>query len=228
MGWEYRRPRAPAQAPPPQAVAPNNAATGCDRLEEESSPTEETKHLQTTIRLLTAVGVFPGVAHRLARQPWVTPDLVQAWARHLGADPRVRKVGAVLASILRQPETCTPAPDGGTDPSCQDRDRLPEADAALPVHDAQEAAAPCGPMVTEWNRVLDHLRERMGSRRVKVWLGQSAPISCEDGVLVVGVGSPGAASWIENRLYAQVQQAVEVVTGQALELRFVVGRGTLG
>ena len=72
--------------------------------------------------------------------------------------------------------------------------------------------------------MLNRLRQRLGDEAVNVWLGQSVPISCEDGVLVVAVRTAMAVDWLGHRYYTEIHDVLRQVTGEPLQLRLVAAR----
>ena len=207
-------------------------STACsESLEEEGETcTIGKERLLLTIQHLVSAGVYSTLARKLARRPWVTPDLVDAWAQELRANRKVRHVGAVLATLLRRRETCLPPPE------ISDEDTPVEAFAVEPTEevddlDAPDAApgealpnaVPARSRAT-WDEVLNRLRQLLGDEAVNVWLGQSVPISCEDDVLVVAVRSARAVDWLGHRYYTEIRDVLRQVTGEPLQLRFVAAR----
>lgn len=56
---------------------------------------------QGVLERLRGAGVFAGPAERLAADPWVTEERIDAWMQQLRGDPAVRSLGAVLYSNLQ-------------------------------------------------------------------------------------------------------------------------------
>ena len=75
-----------------------------------------------------------------------------------------------------------------------------------------------------WRAVLGQLELQLAKPTFDTWLRNSWASSCEDGVLVVGVHSAYAKDWLENRLYALIQQTVTETAGRTTSVRFIVGR----
>ena len=144
-------------------------------------------------------------------------------------------MGAVLATLLRQPAKCLPSPEAiapleaeappgepcvsnarGQDDAADDLDDDQEDDIA----DDDERTCPNVP----WEAVLDRLAQRIGQEAVDVWLRPSLPLSCEDGVLLVAVRTAQVVDWLENRYYKAICEVVHEVTGERLKLCFVAAR----
>lgn len=70
-------------------------------LTTSTRPPEKNFFREEVAKLLQACGVFAAPAKELAADPWVTEERVRAWVRQLRADRRVRSVGAVLYTNLR-------------------------------------------------------------------------------------------------------------------------------
>ena len=212
-----------------------------------NTPQDPGSLLEATYRAILKAGVYPQLARRLASQPWVTLDLVRAWVQSLSSARGVRHVGAVLASVLQQPETaeCAPMPtqlgrsptepdgtfpEGADNAECDPPPEPPEEGPCASGMDSDPGGGHADPAGTQpssahaWARVLDVLRQTIGEQRVAVYLRDSGPLSCEDGTLVVAVHSTLAQDWLESRHYAALCAAVEQVTGQRLRLRLVARR----
>ncbi len=239
---------APAADTPTAAGAPAAAADGRGLLEKKLVvPTDGDNH-STAFSLLLEAGVFPGIAHRLALQPWVTPEVVSAWWAHLRGNRRVRAPAGVLASVLSRPETCLPAPrppgaehappeghgpvgdEAGADDEAGwggEADALDDDDLGIECRSAP-GAHPHWVMVEPWLDTLAELRQRLGAERVDVWLAGSVPVGHDERSLTVAVRSPIAVDWLDKRLYRDVCDALRAVTGTEYRLTFVSARpGTL-
>ena len=170
-----------------------------------------------------SAGVYPVVAERLAREPWVSLEMVEAWIGALRRQPHVRQLGGVLAAILRKPETCLPPPcPVGTGLKPVPTPLPPDEDPPTqkPSEDAPaEDHPPCDLL---WEQVLALLRQRLGEERVKVWLSGSAPLAIAEGRLIVALRSPFGVDWVQNRYYRDIQAAIEEVTGRSFRLRFIL------
>lgn len=184
-------------------------------------PTEANtqEQLLLTIKLLSEAGVYPSVARRLAREPWITPELVAAWVAHLQRSSHVQHLGGVLTALLRRPETCLPPP------------LPPDPPAPLPPWPEDDVGdegqgpagdAPTDPLAEPWARMLAGLRTHMGAQQADVWLRDARALSCNDGVLVIGVRSSYAADWLGSRYEVLVRELAADAWGQALTVRFRV------
>jgi len=203
------KPQAPEegqQSPPSLRLSPS-----LERKESPSGSEEEERAL--TRELLERVGVYTHLAEELARLPWVRPFLVEAWVQALRRNPRVRHLGAVLATLLRNPARCLPPP------------KMPPeepSEGGLEEGSAAEGQSPLVEELLPWGEVLARLEERLGREQVETWLRGSYPLSWEDGVLVIAVRTPRAADWLEYRRREDVLAAVEEVTGQRPRISFAV------
>ena len=72
--------------------------------------------------------------------------------------------------------------------------------------------------------MLQRLVAALGQPAVELWLAGSAPLSLEDGILVVAVASARAVDWLSGR-HADLCQAATAVLGEAVQVRLVPGRG---
>lgn len=211
------------QGPPPASPGEGDKQNKLDTAKGQ-------EELLAISKRLKGAGVYPVLAERLAREPWVSLELVEAWIAALRRRPHVRQLGGLLAAILRQPETCLPAPclaEVGSE-------RTPGEGASLkPVPSPTDDSFDNQPLSPEgeegdggqllWEQVLALLRQRLGEERVRVWLGGSVPLSMAEGRLLVALRSPLGVDWVQKRYWQPIQEAVEEVAGRSLELRFVVG-----
>ena len=152
--------------------------------------------------------------------------MVDAWRAELARRPHVRHLGAVLASVLRDPASALPPPTARRPaaapppPPLEDEDD-PDAEDEPEDEPAPEAEPVLPPGA--WERIQERLRERLGPHAADVWLGQARPLAREGRVLVIAVGTPMAADWLTYRLYDVVVEAAEAVLGRRYSLRFVPG-----
>lgn len=71
-----------------------------------------------------------------------------------------------------------------------------------------------------WQDVLTLLRYQMTKNTFDAWLKDTRMLTQNETVLRIGVGSPQAKAWLENRLKLLVERAVAQVYGKTLELHF--------
>jgi len=221
----------PAQsAPDAQPARPHPPPASCDvGIEKKLNTSVGKEELLLLIKRLTAAGVYPVVAERLAREPWVTLELVEAWVRALRQQPRVRHLGGLLTAILRQPATCLPPPLTPVYTGASPSSEAPGGgkDTSEPVQDAigasdeppAEEAPPCD---VPWEEVLGRLRQRLGAKRVEVWLDGSLPLCLEDKQLVIALRSPFAVDWVRNCHKRDIEAALKEVTAREYRVSFVV------
>ncbi len=73
-----------------------------------------------------------------------------------------------------------------------------------------------------WPAALGELQLQMTKATFDTWLRDSRLLKYEDGVFVVGVQSGYAKDWLENRLLATIKRTLARLTGQAIEVKFIV------
>ncbi len=83
-------------------------------------------------------------------------------------------------------------------------------------------SATCLDAISLWQASKCILKEQIPENVFDTWLSNSDGITLDDHVLVVGVYSPYAKDWLENRLYSQIQRAASDVRGSSTSVRFVV------
>ncbi len=76
--------------------------------------------------------------------------------------------------------------------------------------------------ISLWQASKCILKEQVPLNVFDTWLENSEGITLDDRILVVGVHSPYAKDWLENRLYSQIQRAASDVRGSSTSVRFVV------
>ncbi len=73
-----------------------------------------------------------------------------------------------------------------------------------------------------WQAALGELQIQMSRADFATWLKDTCLISQEDGVFVVGVPTPFAQEWLENRLSLPIRRTLTRILGYSAEVRFVV------
>ncbi len=73
-----------------------------------------------------------------------------------------------------------------------------------------------------WQAALGELQIQLSRPDYATWLRDTCLISHEDGVFVIGVSTPFAKEWLENRLSAPIRQTLTRILGYTVEARFVV------
>lgn len=76
--------------------------------------------------------------------------------------------------------------------------------------------------ISLWQASKCILKEQIPENVFDTWLENSEGITLDDRILVIGVHSPYAKDWLENRLYSQIQKAASDVRGSSTSVRFVV------
>ncbi len=73
-----------------------------------------------------------------------------------------------------------------------------------------------------WEAALGELQLQMTKANYDTWLKDTFLASQEDGLFVIGVGSPFAADTLEQRLSPMIRKVLSNIVGQEVDLRFVV------
>ena len=77
-------------------------------------------------------------------------------------------------------------------------------------------------LIDIWHRALVHLAQRMDDPSLESWLSDTRPIGVDHDVLLVQFPNAFTRDWVEARYAAILEEAVHHLTGQALQLRFVL------
>jgi len=78
-----------------------------------------------------------------------------------------------------------------------------------------------------WQAVLGELQIQMSRPDYETWLKDTTILSHEDGAFVVGVPTPFAKEWLENRLSSLIRRTLTRILGYSIEVRFVVHQKSL-
>jgi len=73
-----------------------------------------------------------------------------------------------------------------------------------------------------WQAALGDLQLQMSRADFSTWLKDTVALSQEDGVFVIGVPTPFAREWLENRLSPIIRRTLTRILGYSVEVRFVV------
>src|SRR5574337_703047 len=73
-----------------------------------------------------------------------------------------------------------------------------------------------------WHATLGELQLQMTKATFDTWVRPTNALAYEDGTLIVGVHSPYAREWLENRLQTTIQRTVTGIIGRSVEVRYVV------
>ncbi len=73
-----------------------------------------------------------------------------------------------------------------------------------------------------WHATLGELQLQMTRATFDTWVRPTRAITYQDGSMVVGVHSPYAKEWLENRLNTAIQRTVTGIVGKSVEVRYVV------
>lgn len=75
-----------------------------------------------------------------------------------------------------------------------------------------------------WQATLGQLQLQLERPTFDTWVRDTRALSYEDGVLVVGVHNAFAQSYLEGRMYGDIQRTASAVARRTVTLRFVVQR----
>lgn len=73
-----------------------------------------------------------------------------------------------------------------------------------------------------WHATLGELQLQMTKATFETWVRPTHAIYYQDGAMTVGVHSPYAKEWLENRLHATIQRTVTGIVGRSVEVHYVV------
>jgi chromosomal replication initiator protein len=73
-----------------------------------------------------------------------------------------------------------------------------------------------------WQAALGELQLQMSRPDYATWLKDTTILSHEDGIFVIGVPTPFAKEWLENRLSLLIRRTITRILGYSVEVRFVV------
>ena len=74
----------------------------------------------------------------------------------------------------------------------------------------------------QWQAALGELKLQMPRATFDTWVKDTSVVQQENNEYVIGVPNAYAKDWLENRLSAMMKRALANVTGQSVELKFVV------
>ncbi len=73
-----------------------------------------------------------------------------------------------------------------------------------------------------WHATLGELQLQMTKATFDTWVRPTHAINYVDGAMTVGVHSPYAKEWLENRLQTTIQRTVTGIVGHSVEVHYVV------
>ncbi len=73
-----------------------------------------------------------------------------------------------------------------------------------------------------WHATLGELQLQMTRATFDTWVRPTFAIAFENGTMVVGVHSPYAKEWLENRLHTTIQRTLTGILGRSVEVRYIV------
>ncbi len=73
-----------------------------------------------------------------------------------------------------------------------------------------------------WHAALGQLQLQVTPADYDTWLRDTAVVSHEDGLFVIGTPGTFAREWLENRLHSLIKKTLTGLTGRTVEVRFVV------
>ena len=85
--------------------------------------------------------------------------------------------------------------------------------------------APASPQVrATWQAVLDELQLQLPRSAFQTWLKDTEAVHMDETHFVVSATTTFAVAWLERRMYNAIQKTVEKVTGEPLEVHFMVAQ----
>ncbi len=73
-----------------------------------------------------------------------------------------------------------------------------------------------------WHAALGELQLQMTKATFDTWVRPTRALAYEDGAIIIGVHSPYAKEWLENRLDTTIRRTVTGIVGRSMEVRYVV------
>jgi hypothetical protein len=73
-----------------------------------------------------------------------------------------------------------------------------------------------------WQSVLGQLQMEMPRASFDTWVRDTQPLTCENGIVTIGVRNQYARDWLENRLTSTVARLLAGMLNQGVEVRFEV------
>jgi len=73
-----------------------------------------------------------------------------------------------------------------------------------------------------WHATLGELQLQMTKATFDTWVRPTHAIAYRDGEMTVGVHSPYAKEWLENRLHTTIARTVTGIVGQSVQVRYIV------
>ena len=73
-----------------------------------------------------------------------------------------------------------------------------------------------------WSAVQEELRFQLAKPSYETWLKNTSLLSAESGIFRIGVPSKLARDWLEDRFAGLIQETLQAVTGNEVEVDFVV------
>ena len=73
-----------------------------------------------------------------------------------------------------------------------------------------------------WHATLGELQLQMTKATFDTWVRPTHAINFENGAMLVGVHSPYAKEWLENRLHATIQQTLTGIVGRSVQVEYIV------
>ncbi|TDQ38340.1 chromosomal replication initiator protein DnaA [Aureibacillus halotolerans] len=77
--------------------------------------------------------------------------------------------------------------------------------------------------ITElWDKTLEEIKKKVSKPSYETWLKQTKAYELEQSTLIVTVPNDFARDWLEDKYTSLVSQTVEDITGDALDVRFII------
>ncbi len=73
-----------------------------------------------------------------------------------------------------------------------------------------------------WDATLGELQLQMTKATFDTWVRPTHAIAYQDGAMTVGVHSPYAKEWLENRLQTTIQRTVTGIVGRSVQVSYIV------
>ena len=74
-----------------------------------------------------------------------------------------------------------------------------------------------------WERVLARMEQKVSRPSFEAWLKETEALELAGNSLIVGVPTIVVKEWLENRYAQLIREVLYEITGQSLQLTFVVG-----
>jgi hypothetical protein len=90
------------------------------------------------------------------------------------------------------------------------------------IYSSPEPPPPPSPDEDLWEEILNSLQLQMPKLAFDNWLRETYLIERTDSTLIVEVPNSQAKEWVENRLHKIIMRTVSNITGQSLEIEYIL------